>query len=51
MIKGGFEKGGTSARGMYIRSTSDILPKWKTREVLDIPNLGDILFMIERREI
>jgi len=29
MIGEGFEKGGDSSRRMYIRSTSDILPKWK----------------------
>ena len=31
MIEEGFEKGGDLSRGMYIRSTSDIPPKWDIR--------------------
>jgi len=31
-----------SSRGMYIRSTSDILPKWKDmRSIADITKLGE----------
>ena len=32
-----------SSRGMYVRSTSDILPKWKDiRSIADIPKLDAI---------
>jgi hypothetical protein len=32
-----------SSRGMYIRSTSDILPKWKDmRNIADITKLGEM---------
>jgi hypothetical protein len=56
MIGEGFEKGGDLSIGMYIRSTSDIPPKWKDirkshippsrhdmRSIADITKLGDIL--------
>lgn len=56
MIREGFEKGGDLSIGMYMRSTSDIPPKWKDirnsyippnqndmRSIVDIPKLGDIL--------
>jgi len=37
-----------SPRGMYIRSTSDIPPKWEDiRSIVDIPKLGEIASKIE----
>lgn len=55
MIGGCFGEKGFAYRGMYIRSTLDILPEWKdvrnadtspnwddTRYIEDIPELGDI---------
>ncbi len=34
---------GGSYRGMYIRSASDILPKWRDiRSIADIPKLAEI---------
>jgi hypothetical protein len=63
MIGGCFGERGISSRGLDIRNISYIQPKWENirnsyiptnrdnlRSILDIPNLGDILFMIEWRE-
>ncbi|MCK4731691.1 MAG: hypothetical protein KAT65_04455 [Methanophagales archaeon] len=64
MIGGYFGEKGISSRGIGIRNISYIQPKWENirnsyiptnwdimRSIVDIPSLGDILFMIERREI
>jgi hypothetical protein len=41
-----WERKRISSRGMYVRSTSDILPKWKDirniRSIADIPPLYEI---------
>ena len=43
MIEEEFEKKRDSSRGMYLRSTSDILPKWKDIQSLHIsPNRNDM---------
>lgn len=41
MIGGGFGEKGVSSRGTYIRSTSDILPKWKDIRNSYIPPIRD----------
>jgi len=43
MIRGCFGEKGVSSRGTYIRSTSDIMPKWgDMRSIADITKLGEI---------
>ena len=42
MIEEGFEKGGDSSRGMYIRSTSDILLKGRIYEIRIYHQIGRI---------
>jgi len=45
MIEERFGEKWSTSIGMYIRSTSDILPKWKDiRSIADIPKLDEIIW-------